>query len=302
MQTGLPPALKPVEDQQRRGLVSGRTESIALHFENAMRSADNWFARNMRFDVTFWTHYYMYGFERYKSFQELVEGQTGKDPVPAWYRQGVEFLRTQQQPDGSWKSPEAPNSSAVIDTSFAVLFLARSSQQTIEKTLLEGQLRSGKRPAERSLRHSAGEGQIVSQQAIRDVEDMLKLLGERGRRRPGPVVAGRQTRSGPDPAKRDQQLERLRRLVDHKNYQIRLKAVKSLGSIRDLQNVPTLIHGLSDPDRRVAKAALDALRFTSRKFVTPDLPPEANPAQVRAVQDYWKNWYQSIDPNAAIVE
>ena len=62
--------------------------------------------------MSFWTQYYMYGFERYKSFQELVEGQTGKDPVPAWYRQGVEFLRTQQQKDGSWKSVEAPGSSA----------------------------------------------------------------------------------------------------------------------------------------------------------------------------------------------
>ena len=115
---------------------------------------------------------------------------------------------------------------------------------------------------------------------------MLKLLGDGEEDADlDPSVLADKLVLDPDPTKRGQQLERLRRLVDHKNYQIRLKAVKSLGSVRDLQNVPTLIHGLSDPDRRVAKAALDALRFTSRKFVTPDLPPEANPAQVRAVQD-----------------
>ena len=175
----------------------------------------------------------------------------------------------------------------MIDTSFAVLFLTRSSQQTIKNTLLEGQLRSGRGLPKDLSDVRLEKGQIVGQQAIQDVEGMFELLGDEEEDADlDPSVLADKLVLDPDPTKRGQQLERLRRLVDHKNYQIRLKAVKSLGSVRDLHNVSTLIHGLSDPDPRVAKAALDALRFTSRKFVTPDLPPEANPAQLRAVQDF----------------
>lgn len=296
LQTGLPSALKPVGDPQRRGLFpADRVNRTA--FQNTMRAADNWFANNMRFDVPFWTHYYMYGFERYKSFQDLVNGQKVKDP--AWYFQGVEFLRRTQQPDGAWKSVEATGSSAHIDTAFAVLFLARSSRQTIEKTLLEGQLLSGKGLPKDLSDIRLERGQVVSSQAVRDVEGLLKLL-ENEDDELDPTELRDKLILDPDPARRSQQLERLRGLVDHKNYLVRLRAVKALGSVRDLNNVPALIHALSDPDPRVSKAALDALRLTSRKLVTPDLPPDPNSAQVRSIQDYWRKWYLSLQPDAPV--
>ena len=54
----------------------------------------------MTYDVPMWTHYYMYALERYRSFQELIEGKVV--PEPAWYNDGVEYLQKTQAADGSW--------------------------------------------------------------------------------------------------------------------------------------------------------------------------------------------------------
>ena len=42
----------------------------------------------------------LYGLERYKSFQEAMEGL--EDPSPNWYNDGYEFLAKSQAADGSW--------------------------------------------------------------------------------------------------------------------------------------------------------------------------------------------------------
>jgi hypothetical protein len=97
----------------------------------AMTAADGWFSKNLNYDTSWWTHYYMYSLERYKSFRELVEQNPEREP--AWYKQGVEFLGQTQRKDGSWQSEEAPVSNAAIDTAFAILFLTRSSRSMIRR-------------------------------------------------------------------------------------------------------------------------------------------------------------------------
>ena len=102
-QDGLPPALKRVDEQARRGGVTLSAKDVnRTAMENAMKGGNGWFARNPANDVGWWTHYYMYGLERYRSFQELVEGSRVKEPD--WYNRGVEYLKKTQAANGSWSS------------------------------------------------------------------------------------------------------------------------------------------------------------------------------------------------------
>ncbi len=74
--------------------------------------------------------------------------------------------------------------------------------------------------------------------------------------------------------------------------------VEALARTRSLDNVPTLIYALSDPDPRVAVAARDGLRFTSRKFDGFGLSDNPDAGEAAAVTEKWKQWYLSLRPNA----
>ena len=86
--------------------------------------------------------YYLYTLERYQSFRELAEGR--KVAEPKWYNDGVAYLRKTQQRDGSWDFPGGAGTLA--DTAFAVLFLKRSAQKTIQVAKIEyhGALTAGR--------------------------------------------------------------------------------------------------------------------------------------------------------------
>jgi hypothetical protein len=64
--------------------------------------------------------------------------------------------------------------------------------------------------------------------------------------------------------------------------------------------VPALIYALSDPDTNVSHAALDGLRFTSRRLSTPGIPENATAEQMRQLQEYWKAWYRSVRPDGGL--
>ena len=71
-----------------------------------------------------------------------------------------------------------------------------------------------------------------------------------------------------------------------------------LGRSRQLDNVPTLIYALTDPDSQVVTAAIDAWRYISRQ-------PRGSPGTIiddelgrKAAIDYWKKWYLTIRPQA----
>ncbi len=79
-------------------------------------------------------------------------------------------------------------------------------------------------------------------------------------------------------------------------------AVKTLSRADDLDNVPALIHALTDGDRRVAHEANQGLRFISRKLLAYPLPSEPTIEQKWAVQSQWKNWLLSIRPDAEFMD
>jgi HEAT repeat protein len=79
-------------------------------------------------------------------------------------------------------------------------------------------------------------------------------------------------------------------------------AVKTLAKIRNLDNIPTLVYALSDPDLRVMVEARDGLRFISRKFQGFALNDAPTDQQREAAAESWKGWYREIRPNAFFSE
>jgi hypothetical protein len=299
----LPPALQKVETEgskRRRQVYLQASTTNAQQVAATTALGNAWFAKNLTYDVPQWTHYYMYAVERYKSFQELVEGKVV--PEPAWYNDGVEYLQKTQLSNGSWHS-QGSHIGAPVHTAFAILFLTRSSQKSIKKaTLDEGILVGGMGLPKDLTNARIQDGQVVTPQMVRDVDDLLELLSSvedkefDAKALPGGLPLDL------DLTKRTSQLERLRAMVTNENFDARLAAVKTLARSRELDNVPALIHALSDPDWRVVEAARDGLSFISRKFQGYGPPPQATAEQVQAAQTKWKQWYLSIRPDGQLMD
>lgn len=298
----LPAALTKVEAQENRNERTLRPTKVSrASLSPAIATANAWFTKNLSFDTKWWTHYYMYGLERYKSFRELVERKSEKEP--AWYNQGVEFLRRTQRNDGSWQSEQAPTSSAAIDTSFAILFLTRSSRSMIQRAVLESGILIGGHGLPSNLANVRMEdGRVVTPQMVRDVDDLLDVLRAADDREFDARALPGGLSLDEDLTKRTSQLERLRELITDPDFHARYAAVKTLSRSDDLDNVPALIHALTDGDHRIAHEANNGLRFISRKFLAYPLPSEPTIEQKWGIQAKWKAWFLSIRPDAEFMD
>jgi len=103
------------------------TPKLRKRSREAIRDAMAWMQDN--FDVTRnpgeptggWHYYYLYGMERAGILARArFMGQYD------WYKDGADYLMDRQRSDGSWLREGEP----FIDTSFAVLFLKRSTSRT----------------------------------------------------------------------------------------------------------------------------------------------------------------------------
>ena len=297
--TGLPVALKPVQERQpgKRAL----TNKVDVRLvRRAVKGVNLWFARNYRIDPPQWTHYYLYALERYQSFRELAQGRAEKEP--GWYNDGVRFLAGTQHENGSWKS----NAGAAVDTAFAILFLTRSTQKTIEesaKNYGEGTLVGGRGIPSNTGKVYLNRGRVVSQPLAGPAEELLEMLNDPDHPDFEQLAGlpGEQLLSD-DETIRGRQTARLRQLAKAKPYETRLAVVQTLARTRDLDHVPVLIHALSDPDWRVAKQGRDGLRFISRKFTGFGLPDRPTDEQRLTAIANWKDWYVSIRPDALLLD
>ena len=117
----LPSALQPVVEKRppaENNKLGVNTEAL----QNALQRGDAWMAARFQVEVEGYLHYYHYSFERYSAFREYVEQRPS--PEPAWYDEIARYLLAKQNPDGSWGSQE--------NTSFAILFLVRSTKQSLQ--------------------------------------------------------------------------------------------------------------------------------------------------------------------------
>ena len=258
-----------------------------------MRDGDRWFSNNYRIHPPEYTMYYLYTLERYQSFRDAAEGRVKKEP--GWYNDGVRLLKRHHQ-RGGWWDFEGGNGK-VVDTSFAVLFLVRSTQKTLTELDEEfsGLLLAGRGIPTGSIKMK--EGQIVRTAFQGSTSSLLEILEDEEH----PDFDSVENLTLPiatNPRALEIQQKRLRRLARAPAYKSRIVAVRTLAKIHDLDNVPILIYALSDPDIRVAKAARDGLRFISRKFVGFGLPDDPTVEQRQQAIDSWKAWYKDLRPNA----
>jgi len=77
-----------------------------------------------------WHYYYLYGLERAGALAGVVHMGNHR-----WYAEGAKYLVASQSPDGAWRTPRSRmpgvNKVDVIDSSFALLFLARATRRSL---------------------------------------------------------------------------------------------------------------------------------------------------------------------------
>ncbi len=302
----LPPAIVPVIERDERFLSKNVDRG---RWQLAVKDGNSWFTRNAGVENIFNNapssqYYYMYTVERYWAFRELAEAIN--EAEPKWYNIGVDYLIKKQEKDGAWA--EVPNG-PLVGTSFAILYLLRSSKKTVTRLVIEqGRLTGGKGlNTDLSTATVNSRGQVVTADPAKSVSELLAMLEDPSGKQaefdsevPAKIVLS------DDPVERERQLERFRRMIINGSYQARLTAANTMGTVRDLKCAPSLIFALSDPDFRVVRAARDALRFMSRKpegfglQIEGDQRPEQ--PQWKAAQANWTKWLLSVQPDAELIE
>lgn len=300
--TGLPPALRPVDTKSEANKRKKRSTSRAVDaalLERGLADGDAWFNRNFKVQVEQYNHYYLYGFERYRSYREHFEGKIEREPE--WYNQIFEFLQRTQKPGGSWQG----TSGDVVDTAFAVLCLSRSSRKSIQKLkpLGEGHLLGGMGLPPSTADLQERDGKVVESPLAGSVDEMLAIIEDPDNPQLARLAAAAQAvELDGDVTKRSGQIVRLRALVSAGTFESRLVAVKTLSKVRDFDNVPVLLFALTDPDLRIVREADKGLRFISRRFAGVGLPEEPSAADLKNVQMAWKQWFLSARPDAELLD
>lgn len=306
-QTRLPAVLIPVSEEDRGGRRPEVADVEVARVRQSMNDGNNWFRQNPAVRTTQWQYYFLYGYERYHSFREKVEGTFEEEP--RWYNDGVRLLRELQNDDGSWGSVLAMGESATetdapVSTAFATLFLLRSTRETIEKVIdRDGILRGGHELPSDLSDVRLRDHRIVAPAITGEVEDLITMLedgdGEKIERLledPDVLALGNLDGSGREYA------ERLGRILRSGSYQARMLAARTLGRQGTLDNVPFLIYALTDGDPRVVREAQFGLRLISRKFDGVALAEQPGRGEVDAAVRQWKTWYLSVRPDAVFID
>jgi hypothetical protein len=290
----LPPALRAARlagQKDRPPPIQIQSDAIdPEQIPEAVELAQNWMNSNYQVDVGNYQYYYLYATERYQSFYELWSGSL--DGEPQWYQDGYDYISKSQKDGGGWEQ----GCGQQVDTAFAILFLLRSTQKSIQASLGEGTLVGGRGLPTNVARAKLRGNAVIVDQLHTKVGEMLSMVDDENQsqlddlaRDPTALVV-----ENVDAA----HARRLQQLIRGGEPPVRRLAVRALGRTGNLDYVPTLIYALTDPDRDVVLEARDALQFVSRRFEGFG-PPDTYTDQQRydAAED-WKTWYRSLRPSA----
>ncbi|QEF97487.1 hypothetical protein Mal15_15270 [Stieleria maiorica] len=248
----------------------------------------------------YWYFYTAYTTERYESFLEIAKGLKA-DKSPAWYNNIVsELIKMQSAESGGWET--RAHTSPALSTSFAILFLIRSTQKALGTGASATTIGGYQFGDDVSNAKLVG-GKAVTKSPAQSVNQMLELLESDGADDlDGKALADRAVLPT-DPVERSAQLDRLERLVrGSRSWQARRVSARLLGTSDDLRVVPALIYALSDPDHAVRAYARDGLRFISRKFEGFGMPDEPTNAEIRQAQRKWREWYLTMKPGYVFLD
>ena len=262
--------------------------------------ADAWLNSNYLIHQGHFPFYYLYTLERYHSFR--TGGDDGSGPLQ-WYDDGVELLQSLQREDGRWD--EGSQSRAAASTAFALLFLLRSTKQSLDPSSRYG---AGTLVGGRGIPLDADgtalrNGQIMPRPLAGPAEDILRRIGNPNDPEYDKAIARlNEMADAEDPEELDRHAARLRELAGTADAEARVSAVQLLAKNGDGDNLATLIYALTDPDERVVLAARDGLRRWSRRISGYGIEPGQTAATRTAAIERWENWYLSIRPDAEFVD
>ena len=253
-QEDLPDALrKKVSTKEKKMSTLSGSKVNRSRLMAAIENGQAWFNKNFQYGTGDYPCYELYSLERYKSFEELVTGDAPEEPE--WYQKGYQFLKGKIRDDGSWNG----SAGRAPATGFAVLFLLRSTQKSIQASLGEGTLVGGRGLSADLNQMRMRNGRLVAEAKPTDVDKLLNMLegdesGNLDALLKSPASL-KMDNVGPEDARR------LQLLVKSGGPESRILAVRALGRMRNLDYVPTLLYAMTDPDQRVVREARDGLRL-----------------------------------------
>ncbi len=290
----LPDALKPVGGHRRRRSKQGGSANVEKNrMEEARSDVDRYIDKNFAVDVPQWVYYYLYALERYQSFREASEGKIEADA--AWYDAGVKYILANQQEDGHFQGQCDP----VADTSFAALFMLRSTRKSITKARYYG---GGTLVGGRGLPHGEGgaflrQGRVKRQALEGPADELFAAMDDPENEEYFRALEDLEELSFVgDADELDAQAAKLRKLVADGPPEARVAAVRSLARTRNLDHVPTLIQALEDPDAEVFREAVSGLRFMSRRLGDKDIPTAPTDEDRQAAIKDWRAWCLQVRP------
>jgi hypothetical protein len=247
--------------------------------------------------------YYFYAVERFGALANVKQFGAAD-----WFDLSSTALIDKQNPDGSYPSNNYTNPR--IDTSFAVLFLTRSTGKILKRTEAVPTVGGG------LLTGGKGEPGIVTA-AKREPTPLDKLLASL--QNPGSLNLEEvqtdlieQVQIG-DKSELVGQTDLLIKLMKHPHGEVRRTAVWALGRTNDLKLARYLVERLmDDSDAGVLMEAHAALSWLSRRFDGFDLPvnpldsvaEDATDEQKRSAIEGWRSralrawgaWYLKVRP------
>jgi hypothetical protein len=300
------PSAEPGPAADRREPSDYKPTTRLVSINNAVARGMRWLARNFTVDVPRfaptggWAVYYLYGLERLAALSGVTE-IGGHD----WYAEGAEFLLKAQQPEGYWRFADSAREEG--NTSFAILFLVRATEKTLQKgrprrrdPRFGGGLLVGGRGLPQDLNEIALEKGVVKPRKLKGAVD--ELLAQLEKADDFGVQAVQQTLVETILMESAEALigqkGRLLMLLGDGRPEVRRTACWALGRTNDLSVVPRLIERLRDEDAGVMIEARNAIRYIAKQPTFLDLPDEATDAQKQAAAAQCRRWYLSVRPYA----
>ena len=280
----------------------------AARFKACKAGANSHFETAFVLKAPAWSYYYLYAFERYAFFRTQAEGDVGGRAMASWFDDGFKLFRDLQQENGALPKGPEPAVTSEINTSFAIMFMVRSSE-ILSLPPAGSELAGGKglsKLSGKKLKKQVN-GQIQAERNSKDLNALLKDLGQ--------DLSDDQLEDLADSIKdaiseyqnrpeksRGSTRAFLKSLVKDPNYFKRLIAVEFLAGEQDLDNAPALIYALGDPDIRVCIEAHNGLRLISRKIDSISVPENPALADFVRAKVSWTNWLLELRPDANLLD
>lgn len=276
-----------------------KVQASFLEIQKHVRGAVGWASKNYtpeyRQDLRMYNYYTL---ERMGALTEVDE-LGGRD----WFDDCASRLLASQKDDGSWTTStyDSVNNYAV-STSFAVLFLTRSTAKLLNRIPPEDPLGGGMQVGGRGLPDDLAsvkmqDGRVAKEESLGPLDDLLKSL-ESGA---GDDLFNLQTQIVKKIQLGDRsaligQTDRLIQLLDTPQPDVRRTALWALARSDDLSVARHMVAALEDPDRDVLIEAHNALCWLSRRpnafDIPPDpigsLPPDATDEQKEQAVEQWR--------------